>query len=116
MVAAALFGVAAHFANVLPDLDDDNATGIRGLPHRIGARATAVTAAALLACAATVILLAPGAGRGVWTLIGFAATVVIATIAVRIAYRNPASPLFFRAIILIAGIVLVAFAVSGVNV
>src|SRR5665647_499792 len=30
---------AAHLANVLPDLGDDVATGIRGLPHRIGARA-----------------------------------------------------------------------------
>src|SRR5690348_14911401 len=33
--AGALLGVAAHFANVLPDLDDDRRTGIRGLPHRL---------------------------------------------------------------------------------
>ena len=29
-------GVAAHFLNVLPDLADDAATGVRGLPHRLG--------------------------------------------------------------------------------
>ena len=115
MVAAALLGVAAHFANVLPDLDVDNASGIRGLPQRIGARATAITAAVLLACASTVALVGPGAPLGVWRLMAFIATLAVAAIAVRVAYRNPGSPMFFRAIILIAGIVLVAFAVGGVD-
>ena len=36
-VAGALLGAGAHFANALPDLDDDIATGVRGLPHRLGA-------------------------------------------------------------------------------
>ncbi len=40
--AGALLGVAAHFANVLPDLDDDRRTGIRGLPHRLGLRPSIV--------------------------------------------------------------------------
>jgi hypothetical protein len=35
--AGALLGVAAHFANVLPDLDDDRATGVRGLPQSLAA-------------------------------------------------------------------------------
>jgi len=30
--AAALLGLGAHFANVLPDLAGDAATGVRGLP------------------------------------------------------------------------------------
>jgi 4-hydroxybenzoate polyprenyltransferase len=38
MAAGAALGVAAHFANVLPDLEDDAATGVRGLPHRMGRR------------------------------------------------------------------------------
>ena len=37
-LAGALLGVGAHFVNVLPDLADDAATGVRGLPHRLGAR------------------------------------------------------------------------------
>ncbi|WP_250445147.1 UbiA family prenyltransferase, partial [Actinotalea sp. C106] len=46
-------GLGAHLANVLPDLQDDAATGVRGLPHRLGRRATSVLApAALLAAAA----------------------------------------------------------------
>ncbi|MGW0392657.1 UbiA family prenyltransferase [Streptomyces sp. NPDC003042] len=36
--AAALVGAGAHFANVLPDIADDLATGVRGLPQRLGAR------------------------------------------------------------------------------
>ena len=36
---AALLGLGAHIANVLPDLRADEATGVRGLPHRLGARA-----------------------------------------------------------------------------
>ena len=35
----AALGAAAHLANVAPDLEDDLATGVRGLPHRMGARA-----------------------------------------------------------------------------
>ncbi len=37
-LAGALLGVGAHVVNVLPDLADDAATGVRGLPHRIGPR------------------------------------------------------------------------------
>ena len=54
MAAGALLGAGAHFANVLPDLDDDARTGIRGLPHRLGrVPALIVTWLALLAAAAS---------------------------------------------------------------
>ena len=36
-VAAALIGLGAHFANVLPDLAGDRATGVVGLPQRVAA-------------------------------------------------------------------------------
>ena len=45
-VAGAALGVAVHLTNVLPDLEDDAQTGVRGLPHRLGRRASAVIAAA----------------------------------------------------------------------
>ena len=38
MGMGALLGVAAHFTNVVPDLDDDRRTGVRGLPHLLGPR------------------------------------------------------------------------------
>jgi len=55
-VGAALLGVGAHLLNVLPDLDDDAATGVRGLPHRLGARRIAPVAAAVLVAASAVVL------------------------------------------------------------
>ncbi len=57
--AGSLLGSGAHFANVLPDLDDDLRTGVRGLPHLIGAPASRLTAAALLLAASIVLAFGP---------------------------------------------------------
>ena len=54
--AGALLGVGAHLVNVLPDLADDEATGVRGLPHRIGARRLPVVATGVLAAGSLVAL------------------------------------------------------------
>ena len=48
ITAGALLGVAAHFANVLKDLDQDLTSGIKGLPQRLGKRASRVITASLL--------------------------------------------------------------------
>ncbi|MPZ72781.1 MAG: hypothetical protein GEU74_06040 [Nitriliruptorales bacterium] len=42
----AALGAGAHFANALPDLTLDAATGVRGLPHRAGAAGSLAAAAA----------------------------------------------------------------------
>src|ERR671920_483660 len=52
-------GAAAHLANVAPDIEDDLATGVRGLPHRLGARFSAVAGALLLGGASLVLVLGP---------------------------------------------------------
>ncbi|HEY8822059.1 MAG TPA: UbiA family prenyltransferase [Dermatophilaceae bacterium] len=113
--AGALLGVAAHLANVLPDLREDVATGIRGLPHRLGARATALTAAAILLAASAAILFGPGGRAGLWGWVGFLAAVLVAGVAVTAAYRDPSSRRFFQATILIAGLDLTFFALSGTH-
>jgi 4-hydroxybenzoate polyprenyltransferase len=115
LVACALLGVAAHLANVLPDFGDDASTGIRGLPHRIGARATALAAAAVLFTASAVILFGPTAHLDPWRWVGFAAAVAVAFGAARLAYSDPHSRRFFLAIILIAGIDLLSLAFSGIR-
>jgi 4-hydroxybenzoate polyprenyltransferase len=51
VAAGALLGAGAHFTNVLPDLATDAATGVRGLPHRLGRRRSTLVAALLLAAA-----------------------------------------------------------------
>lgn len=54
--AAALLGVGAHLTNVVPDLTDDAATGVRGLPHRLGARASVVLSAAAFVAGVALVL------------------------------------------------------------
>ncbi|MFE6844894.1 UbiA family prenyltransferase [Streptomyces sp. NPDC057686] len=60
--AAALLGAGAHFANVLPDIADDLAAGVVGLPHRLGARRSAAVGG-LLVLGSAVALIAGPPGR-----------------------------------------------------
>ncbi len=53
----ALLGTAAHFLNVIKDMDEDRVSGINGLPQRLGTKPSVVTAVALIALAVTVIFL-----------------------------------------------------------
>ncbi|HLR28808.1 MAG TPA: UbiA family prenyltransferase [Ruania sp.] len=64
MVATALLGVGAHVANTLPDLGDDRRTGVHGLPHRLGRRASSVLAPLVLMLAVLVVAVGPGAFGG----------------------------------------------------
>ncbi len=48
-LGGALFGSAAHFINVIKDMDQDRASGIGGLPQRLGKRNSIVTAVVLIA-------------------------------------------------------------------
>lgn len=73
VAAGALLGGAAHLANVAPDLEDDAATGVRGLPHRLGATVSALVAAGLLGAASLVLVLGPA---GPPTVVGWVALVV----------------------------------------
>ncbi len=48
-LGGALLGSAAHFINVIKDMDQDRASGIGGAPQRIGKRSSIVVAALLIA-------------------------------------------------------------------
>ena len=56
-LGGALLGTAAHFLNVIKDMDEDHMSGIKGLPQRLGTKASVVTAIGLIAAAVTVILI-----------------------------------------------------------
>lgn len=60
MVTGGLLGVGAHFLNALPDLADDAATGVQGLPHRLGAPVVRVVAPAVLLAGSVVAAVGPG--------------------------------------------------------
>ena len=55
-LGGALLGSAAHFINVIKDMDQDRASGIGGAPQRIGKRASIVVAAVLIALGITTLV------------------------------------------------------------
>jgi 4-hydroxybenzoate polyprenyltransferase len=115
MIAGALFGVSAHLANVLPDLDDDIDTGVRGLPHRLGARGTAVACPLLLGAASLVILLGTSGPTGpeTWRWVAVAMLVGLVAAGILVGLRQPRSRALFVIVIAAALIAVVLFAVSG---
>jgi 4-hydroxybenzoate polyprenyltransferase len=56
-LGGAIFGSAAHFINVIKDIDQDRASGIGGAPQRIGKRNSIVVAALLIALGAAVLFI-----------------------------------------------------------
>lgn len=110
--AGAVLGMAAHAANVLPDLQADRATGVAGFWHRRGARVTATAGPVLLVVASVLVLFGAGdADR--WRFGALVVVAVLAGVGVAVGMRHPASRLLFAATIALAGIDLALFAVSG---
>ncbi|MGB4779067.1 UbiA family prenyltransferase [Microbacterium sp.] len=99
-IAGAVLGAAVHLTNVLPDLDDDDRTGVRGLPHRLGAQASVVLAVIGILLGALAVLVGPAggdvatAGPVAWAFFGAVVAVAIATLA--IAARHPPGRSLFR--------------------
>lgn len=54
-LGGAILGCAAHFINVIKDMDQDRESAIRGLPQRIGKSGSIVVALVLIAIAAAII-------------------------------------------------------------
>ncbi|GHH85626.1 membrane protein [Streptomyces sulfonofaciens] len=79
LAAGALLGLGAHITNVLPDIDDDVAAGVRGLPQRLGGRWARLLGPLPLVAASAVLALAPPGPPGA---AGWAALVVTAALAV----------------------------------
>ncbi|WP_345696292.1 UbiA family prenyltransferase [Kitasatospora terrestris] len=98
--AGALLGAGAHFANVLPDLDEDRAAGVLGLPQRLGRVVSGVVAAVLLTAATVVLAVGPPGPPGPAAWAALAATVPLALAAV----VAPRSRLPFVAAILAAAV------------
>lgn len=107
-VAGALLGVGAHLVNVLPDLADDEATGVRGLAHRIGPRPASLLAVASLGAATPVIAVGTSAVPAVVLTVIVTAVVVLAGVALLARGRAP-----FRAAIGIAVLDVLLLVVAG---
>jgi 4-hydroxybenzoate polyprenyltransferase len=116
IAVGALLGFGAHFANVLPDLDDDARTGVRGLPHILGRRMSGVVAFASLASASTVAsvgIAAMSPGLIVLAVIGLLVGVAIAIAGIVHVVTRPPTRLLFQLIIAGAVVDVVLLAVAG---
>jgi 4-hydroxybenzoate polyprenyltransferase len=114
----AVFGVSIHFTNVLPDLADDAATGVRGLPHRLGARASGLVAFGALVVAAILVLVGPvvvdpAAGVSIASVVGLVVALVIAVVGARLVLTRPPGRLLFRLVILASLVIAVELVLSG---
>lgn len=118
VAAGALLGVAAHFANALPDLDDDRLTGVVGLPHRLGAQTSGIITFAALAGATTLVVSGPslsGTGEppGVLAWIAFGVESLIVVVGIVLAVTRPPARPLFRLVILGALVAVASVALSG---
>lgn len=113
IAAGALLGVAAHFTNVLPDLEDDRRTGVRGLPHRLGRRVSGLVTFVALATATVLVvagaMVTPPVLGWVGLLLGLAVTVLGGVLVV----TRPPTRLLFQLIIAGALINVALLALSG---
>ena len=49
LLGGSIFGMAAHFINVIKDMKEDQASGIQGLPQRLGTKRSVIVAITLIA-------------------------------------------------------------------
>jgi 4-hydroxybenzoate polyprenyltransferase len=113
IAAGALLGVGAHLVNVLPDLDDDAATGVRGLPHRLGRRTSSLLAPAVLTAASLLVVLGPAGPPGPWDWAALAVVAVLAVVAAGSATTSGRRRLPLLATVLVAAVDVVLLLAHG---
>jgi 4-hydroxybenzoate polyprenyltransferase len=115
MIVAGVFGIAAHFANTLPDLLADKQTGIRALPHILGQKASALVIA-VTASSASIILVTQGSKLNPLVSIGgLGLTVALSLLASILALRPNPPKLVFH-LLLVASLVNVVMLMLGIQI
>ncbi|QHC64304.1 1,4-dihydroxy-2-naphthoate prenyltransferase [Rathayibacter festucae] len=120
IATGAVFGVAIHCTNVLPDLVDDAATGVRGFPHRLGLRLSGVVAFGSLMLGAVLVLLGqvvgddPVGGPGVvLAVVATVAVLVLAAAGIRLVLTGPPTRTLFRLVIASSLVLVVELGLAG---
>lgn len=111
VVAGAACGVAAHFANTVGDVAEDAATGVRGLPQRLGPGISLVVAGVFIEVAAIAVLTTAGSNP-----LPIAAAVIDGAIALAlpaVVRTRGSRRVGFRLVIAAVAVLVVAFVVSG---
>ena len=112
ILVAALFGVAAHFANVLPDLIEDKQTGVKALPHLLGQRFSAFVIAFSAGFASLILVTLSQNLNQTIGVVGFGITLALAAVASFLALK-PKPPKLVFYLLLIASLVNVVLLMLG---
>ena len=112
MLAAGLLGIAAHFANALPDLMDDRETGVRALPHMLGQRVSALAISGAAALASLLVVTQSASLNPTLAWLGFGLTMCLVVAASVLALR-PKPPRVIFHLLIAAAFVNVALLVLG---
>lgn len=110
VLASAVLGVGAHFANTVKDTEADALTGIRGLPQRLGPhRSLVVACASVVVAGLAIVLAAPD-------VVAWASAVAAALVAgsAALAARGDRR-LAFPGLVLGAGLVVIGVVLSGAS-
>lgn len=102
VATAALLGVGAHLANVLPDIAADRAAGIRGLPQRLGPARTLLIMPIPLLLASVILVFGPPGPVDAPGWIALGLCVVLAGVAVLLPVATGRTGVAFRAALGIA--------------
>lgn len=113
LVAGALLGVSAHFGNVLPDIDEDAAAGVRGLPHLVGRLGSALAASGSVMVAVAVVVLGRGSTPTLIDWVGLAVAAILAVAGFSGARHDHRSEAAFLCTIGAAAVCVALIAVSG---
>jgi 4-hydroxybenzoate polyprenyltransferase len=114
ILVAALLGVSAHFANVLPDMEADKLTGVNALPHILGQRVSAIVIAATALVATLLVVTQSNALHPAAAAVGLAATILLVGFASVLSLRkNPPRVVFL--LLVLASLVNVVLLVLGMS-
>jgi len=114
IVASALFGVSAHFANALPDMFDDQKTGVRALPHLLGQRISAAVISATALTGTVLIVTQSESLSPAIATAGLVATTALAGAASALSLRKRPPRAVFP-LLLVASLVNVVLLMVGVG-
>ena len=111
IAGGALLGGGSHFANALPDLRADAATGVHGLPHRLGATGSLAAATVLLGLGALAVPV--GAAKLTGPAVAALAATGLVVLAVPVTWTLGQRAISFNLAIAAAAGVVLSLLVSG---
>ena len=99
VLVSGLLGVSAHFANVLPDIDEDKLTGVNALPHLLGQRISSLVIASTAAAATLLVVTQSQSLHPLAAWVGLVATLTLVGIASGLALRKKPPRVIFPLLI-----------------